>query len=341
MQISNATSSSGISGNINFDIGTRATAEPTSDADAGKELNFIYRELIMLRRSLEEIENPLRMRPTGTFRPPGPASTASSSDIGFSEPTDLDDPMTSVSELSAVLSGDISINGTVITINVLADSLNDVIGRINSSGAAVTASLDANEQRVSIVSDNTTDNLVISSGTTGFFTALNISDSTYEPVRQIGTSDMKKTAMSNTKVRSIADSIKRAAEAFSNIFDEKKTGSSSDSDIEEFIDTIRGDFKSVILAAFDSGSNTLNTDFGIKFDFSSAAARVFDFSSVEQNKLFDYLLEGDQSVNDLLFGKRSKHDDGLVEKMLDFLESTEEVLKDILGTTGVLVDVLA
>jgi hypothetical protein len=340
MQISSATSSSAITGNINYDIGTRSTAESTSDADARKELNFIYREIITLRRALEEIENPLRLRPTGTFRPPGPASTASSSDIGFG-PTDPDTPMTSVSELSAVQSGDISINGTTITIDVVTDSLNDVIGNINISGAAVTASLDTDGQRVSIISDNSTDNLVISSGTTGFFSALNISDSTYEPVRQIGTSDMKKTAMSNTKVRSIADSIERAAEAFSNVFDEKKTGSSSDSDIEEFIDILRSDFKSVILAAFDSGSNTLDTDFGIKFDFSSAAARVFDFSSVEQNKLIDNLLKGGQSVNDLLFGKRSKQDDGLVEKMQDFLVSTEETLKDLLGTTGAFVDELA
>jgi hypothetical protein len=341
MQISNATSSFGISGNLSFDRSSRATAESTTEAETREQINFIYREIITLRKALEEIENPLRMRTTGAFRPAGPASTASSSDIGFSSPTDPDKPMTSVSELSAVTSGDISINGTTITIDVLTDSLNDVIGNINISGAAVTASLDATGQRVSVVSDNSTDNLVINSGTTGLFVALNISDSTYEPVSQIGTSDMKKTAMSNTKVRSITDSIKTAAEAFSNIFDEKKTGSSSDSDIEEFIDIIRSDFKSVILEAFESGSNTLITDFGIKFDFSSAADRVFDFSTVEQNTFINYLLKGDQSVNDLFFGKRSKQDDGLVEKMLDFLQSTEEALKELLGTTGTFVDKLA
>jgi hypothetical protein len=52
-------------------------------------------------------------------------------------------------------------------------------------------------------------------------------------------------------------------------------------------------------------------------------------------------LKGYQAVIDLFFGNRSNQDDGLVEKMLDVLQSTEEALKELLGTTGTFVDKLA
>jgi hypothetical protein len=61
-----------------------------------------------------------------------------------------------------------------------------VLDRMNASGAGVTASLDDTAQRVTIVSDDPSQELVLDSGETGFFSALEISDGTYHPTQGSG-----------------------------------------------------------------------------------------------------------------------------------------------------------
>ena len=70
-----------------------------------------------------------------------------------------------------------------ISINVNADSLNDVLDRITASGAGVTASFNETTQRVSLVSNDPSNQLVLNSGGTGFFSAVEISDGTYNPTQ--------------------------------------------------------------------------------------------------------------------------------------------------------------
>ena len=91
---------------------------------------------------------------------------------------DREKPLADVARFSSVQSGLLSVNGIAIYVDVNVDSLNDVLGRINASGAGVTASLDGTAQRVTIISNVLSQELVLDSGGTGFFPALEISDGT-------------------------------------------------------------------------------------------------------------------------------------------------------------------
>ena len=121
----------------------------------------------------------------------------------------------------SVTDGSFQINGTTIDVNA-SDSINGVLDRINQSAAgvtatfeaasetvlltqntagatpdlllendtsgflaAVTASYDSASQTVSLNADNTGSQLILSSGTSNFFSSLEISEGTYDPYASI------------------------------------------------------------------------------------------------------------------------------------------------------------
>lgn len=147
--------------------------------------------------------------------------------------------------------------------------------------------------------------------------------------------------MSKTKAGMIADLFKDAADALNNLFDKKKVRASADSDLETFVLNIRDDLESAISEAFGSTSSTLHTDYGITFDFSVSASRTVDFTSLDRNELIRKLTSDGGTVEKLFYGKKSRDSDGLLEKMLKTVESSEATLKDILGTSGVFVNTKA
>ena len=147
--------------------------------------------------------------------------------------------------------------------------------------------------------------------------------------------------MSKTKAGKIAELFKDAAEALNRLFDDRKIQSSSNGDLETFVSEIRSDLKSAVSEAFDSTSSTLQTGYGITFDFSVSARRVVDSTSLDQNELIKKLTTDGGPMEELLYGKKSRDNDGLLEKMLKALESAKADLKDILGTSGVFIDTKA
>ena len=147
--------------------------------------------------------------------------------------------------------------------------------------------------------------------------------------------------MSKAKASGVADSIEKIAESLNAIYDDKKLQVEPDSDLEEFLTTLRTDLTAVFTSHFDTTSKELTTDFGINFDFRDTAKRVMEFSSLDRNTLIKKLTKDGGEVSDQLFAKRSKDDDGLVEKLLESLEVTEGVLEDLNGTSGVFVDLKA
>jgi hypothetical protein len=93
-------------------------------------------------------------------------------------------PLAEVDSFSTVQSGSISVNGVSIDIDVNTDSLNDILDRITASEAGVTASYDSNAKRVSLASNDSESQLIVDSGSTNFFPAVEITDGTYEPVNE-------------------------------------------------------------------------------------------------------------------------------------------------------------
>jgi hypothetical protein len=98
-------------------------------------------------------------------------------------------PLAEVDAFSAVQSGSISVNQVSIDIDVNTDSLNDVLDRITASTADVTASYDSNTKKVTLSSNDAESQLILDSGSTGFFPAVEISDDTYSPETAIQQSE--------------------------------------------------------------------------------------------------------------------------------------------------------
>ena len=63
-------------------------------------------------------------------------------------------------------------------------ALNDILDSISVSAADVTASYDSNTKRVTLSSNDAESQLILDSGTTNFFPAVEITDGAYEPVNE-------------------------------------------------------------------------------------------------------------------------------------------------------------
>ncbi len=80
------------------------------------------------------------------------------------------------SQFAGVTSGSFSINGTTFSIDVAADSLNAVIGRINAGDAGVTAAYDAaTDSLVLTRSSNSKELIAVGDDSTGFLAAAHLS----------------------------------------------------------------------------------------------------------------------------------------------------------------------
>jgi hypothetical protein len=81
------------------------------------------------------------------------------------------------SSFASVKDGSFQINGVTIAIDKDTDTLNDVLARINGSGAGVTASFNLSTNRVELVTQSASESLVVSNDTTGFLSAAKLSTS--------------------------------------------------------------------------------------------------------------------------------------------------------------------
>jgi len=155
------------------------------------------------------------------------------------------------------------------------------------------------------------------------------------------TSTEEKNIMPEARAARVAESIEDFAKAFNAIFDENKLVAEEDSSLEDFLETLRSDLKSAVQGGFGSTMTDVDSGYGIAFDFGTTANRIFDFSLLDKMDFVKKLSEEGSEVNELFFGLKRKDDDGLIEKILNALESHEDFLKDIKGTTGVFVDTKA
>ena len=96
----------------------------------------------------------------------------------------------SVAAFAGITSGSFSVNGVNLTVDVLADSLNDVIARIDAADAGANAEFDDAQRNFSIQS-LTPETLTLSDGTSGLFTALGVQPGTYAPSEEQVSSTVK------------------------------------------------------------------------------------------------------------------------------------------------------
>jgi hypothetical protein len=337
-----STGSAGAAGlSISYGTARERIEAQNEEKELRSQLDEIYRELVTIRKSLEAMGNPLKLD-RSLYEARQGARVSSSPDLGLSNaaPADADKALSSVAQFSSVSSGTITINGTDISIDVSADSLNDIVSRINASAGGVTASLFNSSQRFTLVSDSTGSSMVISSGSTGLFSALNMTDGTYNSSVARKYSEDKE-VMPKARAARIAESLEAFSRAFNALFDNRKIKAEEDTSLEEFLTTLREDLTEAVQAGFGSPLSTVETDYGIAFDFGETATRVFDFSGLDKLDFIKKLTEEGSDVNSLFYARSTKDDDGLIEKIINALDSHETFLKEIRGTSGAFVDVQA
>ncbi len=240
--------------------------------------------------------------------------------------------ISTVSALSGISTGDFSVNGILLTLDVAVDSLQDVLDRINASGAGVTASYDASAKKVSIVSGEQGAALTLDNGTSGFFTALELPE-----VTAARTAPAQKGFARPSVLRS---ELGELASALRLIFSEEFDVSGS----------VQADFafanlRTSVQSAFedtldDTDRDLLRSGLGIDFDFGDRTGGVLKLDEARLARAFS------QSPSDLaafLFDEKEQDGrNGLFAAIEGALDTISAGVAARLGDAGgLLVDRLA
>jgi len=276
-------------------------------------------------------------------------------------------PLAEVDIFSGVESGSISVNGVSINIDVNTDTLTNILDRVSLSEAEVTASYNSSSRTVSLISNDSESQLVLDSGLTNFFSALEISDGTYEPVNetiQVQTEgidfvnasdlaaeyaetynteltssvradqDVTATPVTTADAKMLGRLVNIIADSMNALFDGSALTSSSGVETG----AVRNELRSAVASWFDSEGPQFNTDFGIGFDFEKTNEGVFKFSQADQSRFKAALTspQGVASVSNTLFGTESN---GLFSQLHATLTAAGSGLEGEVDLTGLFLDV--
>jgi len=246
--------------------------------------------------------------------------------------SDLDRIMADVSAFGSVSAGTLLINGAAISLDPASDSLQDLIDRINASPGGVTASISGSGQRLSIVSDEAGQALVLDDGGTGIFAALAMVAGTYEPPEQ-GT---EPTTFSQHQAMRIARVMGDIAEAMNELVISPNDPAQSTGLLSGLRDGIRERIGQV----FDKDGPRFRTRYGIQFDFRDSQRQVFTYHVDDRSRFASTIQTNTQSVSNLLFGNGGD-DDGLVGGLEALIGETLTEIDDQLGVVGRALDTFA
>ena len=252
--------------------------------------------------------------------------------------SDLTKPIVDVNAFDSISSGALLVNGVSISVDINVDCLEDIIGRMNDSGAGVTASFDDATGRFSVVGSATGEDFTLASGDTGFFPALGIPDGTYEgTTAQVGV--RSKSGYSSQIRNDISKTMYEVSAALNELFTDKVQGDHND----PYLEDIRHDIRAEVAAAFGSAGPRFATDFGIALDFKPGAADVLHFGKANQKRLIASLgtTRGAKAFRDLLYRESKAKTGGLADRLIAVTARVEQVLRKQLSAPGAFVDVYA
>lgn len=279
-----------------------------------------FRSIVQVREQLEaSFEELSKFSPaTQTSIPLARSST----DVGLDAGED-DDILSSVSEFASVSSGSLLVNDVSVSIDVSADSLQDVLTRIGSTVGSLAAAYLDQVDEVSINS-STLNQVELDSNGTGFFGAVNIGDGTY------GSGGRREGSPRQPVLDELQAFVERANELF------------NDRDVLPSLRArLKGRLQSAVRRALvDEKGPTYSTGFGLRFAFGSRASSVIQFEEDDREAFDTALRTRGQAVKDVLLKSRSEEvDTSILGSFLTALKNDEQGIKDRYGAQGLLVDV--
>ena len=136
------------------------------------ERRQILQRSLNLREAAEDLLDYVRSNGR-TIR--GDKASQTSSEAVTVSPTEGTSVINSVSNLASIQSGTFTVNGKIIEVDITSDSLEDVISKINNSGAGVKASFNYSTNELTLASLRS-GTVHIENGSAAFFSTLNIED---------------------------------------------------------------------------------------------------------------------------------------------------------------------
>lgn len=279
------------------------------------------------------------------------------------EDADPDKSLAEVAAFSTLQNGSISVNGVSIDIDVNTDSLNDVLDRISASAAEVDASFNSTSGKISLSSESLDSQMTLGGATTNFFSAIGISEGTYNSTNDVIEAQGVSVAdVTNLVVKSIVAEnaekpweqepvvnaapvsavngpmlttlVNNMASAMNTLFDDSAFKGSPGA----FLEGVRNGIRAAVSTSFGSEGPRFNTDFGLTFDFSNNDGKVFNFSSEDQHRFETALAtqEGAASVGNTLFGNDSQ---GLFNQLHSTLTASASAFENQADPTGLFLDV--
>lgn len=233
---------------------------------------------------------------------------------GFPEPMGLN------SRFSGVSAGTLSINGVGIAFDPAVDSLEQLLGRINGSGAGVTASFTGD--RVRIANGSPEGPLTLSDGGAGLLPALGLVAGTTE-----ATPGVEGGGMSGGRARRIATAMGDLAKAVNALFDDRAFEGSAPSRLR----TLRSSLQTGVLKAFDTEHARVRTAWGLTLDF-RGEGKVMPFSREDEERLMDALRRGDRGLVHTLGDGGDRP--SLGDSMASLLAAARKSLATDTGSTG-------
>lgn len=230
-----------------------------------------------------------------------------------------------VGAFSGVVSGNILINGSQVSIDTATDSLASITAKINASPADVTATFNPQSQEFLIEADDASSTLEIDSNGTGFFAALNMTEGRVDP-------ETVSRGISRRRSYDIADEFAAAFADLNSLFHDKsfRDGAAHTS---YFRAPLEAAFKGVF------GDRESGTVFGVRYDGSDDARRYGRLADIDRRALTRNLQRRGEDVKNFLAGR-----DGNAGMLRDLLGATRSALtnvNEVLGVSGTFVDTFA
>ncbi|MHC4853319.1 MAG: flagellin hook IN motif-containing protein [Planctomycetota bacterium] len=256
--------------------------------------------------------------------------------------TDLETALSQVGALSGISDGNFKINGINFDVDTSADTLTDIVDRINASGAGVTAAYDQATDKFTVTSDSAGVDLTLEDGTSSFFTGVNITTGTISGGGGEGGPVEKTTALvqrfegASELPSLLEDFSKSLNELFKSAFGDEGLGVELPSNLLQ--DAITDVFERV----FDEeGGDRLRTGIGIEFIFDDPDNDVVRIDNDRLQNATDNEIE---LLADFLTADNGADQKGLLPALDEALEALGLSLVDKLdpvSSHGLIVDLRA
>jgi len=226
-----------------------------------------------------------------------------------------------VPELNHIESGTAYVNGEAISVDILSDSLEDVIDRINTADAGVVASISEDGERIQMLATQRGGSIELDDGDTQLFSELNLEVGEHRGRTRQGLDD--------EAMMEAMGELKRAMNA---MFRDR----AGESGVSAVVTGLRTSLRSAVGDAFDSeGGERLRSGFGVDFDFRDQAFETMDYS---RGRLRSALATRPSEVLEF-FADDDDGSAGMLSKMISKLSGSMEAIEDTLGHVGLNVDV--